>query len=92
MAKTFTAYAAPMAWGPWMTIESHGGAIAFKITYSPIGDTMVMGKVRYHKEKDKLTEEEFKDETLIKTGNVWASIDVCFKGFPLGSTVEGKIE
>lgn len=92
MSKTFTAYAAPMAWGPWMAIQSHGGVITFKITYSAIGDTLVMGKVRYYKEKEKLREEEFKDEVTIKTADVWANIDVCFKGVPLGSTVEGEIE
>ena len=92
MSKTFTAYAPPIVWGLWTTIQSHGGPIAFKITYSPIGDTMVMGKVRYYKEVGKLTEEEFKDEVTIKTANVWANIDVCFKGVPLGSTVEGEIE
>lgn len=92
MSKTFTAYAAPMLWGPWVTIQSHGGPIAFKITYTPIGDTLVMGKVRYYKEKEKLVEEEFKDEITIRTADVWANVEVCFKGLPLGSTVEGEIE
>lgn len=91
MSKRFTAYAAPMMWGPWTTIQNHGGSVTFKIEYSAIGDTVVMGKVRYYKEKDKLVEEEFKDEVVIRTANVWANIDTCFKGLPLGSTVEGEI-
>ena len=91
MSKRFIAYAAPMSWGPWATIQSYGGAIAFKITYIAIGDTMVMGKVRYYRGKDKHVEEEFKDEVVIRTA-VWANVEVCFRGLPIGSTVEGEIE
>ncbi len=91
MSKAFTAWAAPMMWGPWTTIQSHGGVINFKITYSAIGDTMVMGKVKYYKEQGHTSEEEFKDSTSIKTAVVWANIEVCFKGIPTGSTVEGEI-
>ncbi|MFC2974554.1 hypothetical protein ACFOJE_20370 [Azotobacter bryophylli] len=92
MSKTFTAYAAPMSWGPWTTIQSHGGSIAFKISYTSIGDTLVTGKVKYYKDNENMTEEEFKDEITIRTADVWANIGVCFKGIPLGSTVEGVIE
>jgi hypothetical protein len=92
VTKTFTAYAAPMSWGSWATIQSHGGIITFKITYYVVGDTMVMGKVRYYREKEKLVEEEFMDKVTIQTADVWANIDVCFKGVPLGSTIEGTIE
>jgi len=91
VTKTFTAYAAPMMWGPWTTIQSHGGSIAFAISYSAIGDTLVMGKVKYFKAKDTQVEEEFRDETTIRTGDVWANVEVCFKGVPLGSTVNGEI-
>ncbi|MES2684710.1 MAG: hypothetical protein V4650_14415 [Pseudomonadota bacterium] len=91
-AKTFTAYAPPLLWGVWTNILSHGGVVSKKITYAPIGDTVVMGKVRYYKKKDKQVEEEFKDETTITTADVWANIEVCFKGVVTGSTVEGTIE
>ena len=80
-----------MAWGAWNTIESHGGSISRTITYEPVGDTLVLGKVRYFKFKDKSVEEEFKDNTSISTADVWANIEVCFKGVVTGSTVQGEI-
>lgn len=92
MSKQFTAYAPPMMWGAWTTIQSHGGSITFNIKYSVIGDTSVFGKVKYYKTPDLLTEQEFKDEVSITTANVWGNIEVCFKGVVLGSTVEGSIE
>ena len=91
MSKKFTAYAPPMMWGAWNNIQAHGGSINFKITYSPIGDALVMGKVRYFKSDGNQIEQEFKDEISIKTANVWATIEVCFKGLTTGSTVEGEI-
>lgn len=92
MSKTFTAYAPPSTWGPWMTIESHGGPVAFKITYSVIGDTLVMAMVRYFDSADHQAEIEFKDEITFQTADVWANIEVRFKGIVTGSTVEGEIE
>jgi hypothetical protein len=70
MSKQFTAYAPPMAWGVWHTIESHGGSIARTITYEPIGDTVVKGKVKYFKFEGEVVEEEFKDKVSIKTGQI----------------------
>lgn len=91
MPKSFVGYAAPMAWGPWVTIESHGGSISFDINYRAVGDTLVLGKVRYFNKDNKKVEEQFRDEVIITTGNSWANVEVCFKGNPLGSTVEGTI-
>ena len=91
MSRKFTAYAPPLIWGVWHHIQGHGGSINFKITYSPIGDALIMGKVRYFKMDNKQVEQEFKDEISIQTANAWASIEVSFKGLTTGSTVEGEI-
>ena len=91
MPKQFDAYAPPIIWGPYLNIQSHGGSVSFTISYKPVGNTLVKGKVRYWKETDKKIELEFLDRITIKTANVWGNIDVCFKGIPLGSAVQGSI-
>jgi hypothetical protein len=91
MAKQFNLYAPPVIWGPWMPIQSHGGSMHFNISYEAVGNTLVLGKVRYFKDKDKKTELQFSREVRIKTADVWASIEVCFKGIPLGSAVKVEI-
>ncbi len=80
-----------MIWGPYMNIQSHGGAISFTIEYKPVGSTFVKGKVRYWKDQQTQAEMEFIDKVTIRTANVWGNIFVCFKGIPLGSAVQGTI-
>lgn len=94
MTKRFSALAKPIFWSEWQTIEEQTGARSFKITYSGIGnaETLVYGKVKYYKQKDKLVEEEFVDQVMISAADVYASIDVCFKGIPFGTAVEGEIQ
>ena len=91
MPKMFNAYAPPVVWGPWTQIKSHGGPVSFTVKYKAVGSTLVLGKVRYWKESDKKVEQQFVDRITIKTANVWGNIDVCFKGIPLGSAVQGEI-
>lgn len=93
--KQFSALALPLAWGPWTEIQSHLGSLTFTITYAPLGDTLVMGRVRYFKKGNPdpgQVVEEFKDETSITTSNSVANIEVSFKGIILGSAVNGTIE
>ena len=87
----FQAYAPPLIWGPWATIESHTGIRTFKLSYEAIGDTTVTGKVRYCKTIGGFVEQTFAGEIIFTTANAYASVEVCFKGVPLGSAVQGEI-
>lgn len=91
MAKPFKTYAPPMLWGPWEIIDNSAGEMSFKITYSADGNTIVMGKIRYYSQQNKVAEEGFQDEIIIRTGDAIANIEVCFKGLSLGSEVHGEI-
>lgn len=91
MAKEFSAYAPPLIWGAWQTIESHVGSISFTIRYSAVGDVQVLGKVRYSREVGKHAEQEFNEEIKITTAAAYDNIEVAFKGNPLGSAVNGEI-
>ena len=92
MAKILNAYAPPLIWGAEIIIENHLGSISRSISYEPLGDTLVMGRVKYFKEETgnpagKYVEVEFKDEITVKTSNSVASIKCDFKGIVLGSAV-----
>jgi hypothetical protein len=87
----FNAYAPPMVWGAWVRIDSHIGPSTYNISYEALGDTLVMGRVRYFKGSDGGTQviEEFRDSTTITTSNSAANVEVSFKGVPTGSPVQG---
>jgi hypothetical protein len=92
-ARSFVGYAAPMTWGPDVTVASHIGSVTFKISYEAVGDTLVMGRVTYYKGDGagaKVTE-EFRDETTITTSNSVANVICDFKGIPTGSAVNGTV-
>jgi len=89
----FTAYAAPMTWGPDVTVASHIGSFTYTITYEAVGDTLVMGRVSYYKGTGggQKVYEEFKDSTTITTANAVANVVCDFKGVPTGSAVTGSV-
>ncbi|MDG3075996.1 hypothetical protein [Bacillus halotolerans] len=90
VSKQFSAYAPPNFWGVWYTIESHIGPVDLSISYKAVGDTLVLGKVRYFSENGK-KEQEFIDSVQISCGNAVDNVEVCFKGVPTGSAVEGWV-
>lgn len=92
-ARNFVAYAAPMTWGPDVTVASHLGSVTYKITYEAVGETLVIGRVIYYKGPgggEKVTE-EFRNETTITTSNSAANVVCDFKGVPTGSAVNGTV-
>lgn len=90
LTRQFAAYAAPLSWGPWAQIASHGGVVTYNIGYRAIGDTLVHGAVNYYGPNGWVTQ-VFRDSISIRTGNAWANVLVCFHGNPFGSTVHGTI-
>jgi hypothetical protein len=89
--RLFTAWAAPLSWGPWVQVAAHGGAATFDIAYEVIGDTLVLGTVNYYSPSGWRTE-VFRDSVSIQTGDAWAAVNVCFQGNPLGSTIRGQVD
>lgn len=87
---TFSAYAPPFSWGPWVQIATHGGAVNYHIEYSVLGDTTVRGAVSYISANGKVTE-QFIDSVNIRTGNVWGTVHVCFYASATGSAIQGTI-
>jgi len=89
----FTAYAAPMTYGPKVTIGSHGGEASFKISFSVQGDTVVDGRVHYAKRgADGKISESLVNGGTILTSNSFGNIEVDFKGSPLGSEIRITVE
>lgn len=91
--RQFSATAGPSMWGVWYKIGENTGTGSYEIEYRPVDgtNTTVYGKVRYFHITGVRTELEFTDSTNILTGNAYDSIEVCFKGFPLGCAVVGTI-
>ena len=91
--RLLTGYAGPSIWGPELTVLSHLGVTTVKVSYSAIGDTMVLGRIKYHAGPNGgvLKEEEFNGETEVTTANAVANVICQFKGVPLGSTVEVQV-
>jgi hypothetical protein len=79
-----------MVWGPWTVVGSHLGSISFEVEYSALGDTMVMGEIRYFRGPDAGVQvvEGFRDAVTVTTSNSVANIEARFKGVPTGSAVD----
>lgn len=90
LSRTFNAYAGPNVWGPWVQIAAHGGSVGYSISYEAVGSTLVIGAVYYYGSGGWVTQ-QFRDSISIRTGNVWATVHVCFRGTPFGSAVRGII-
>lgn len=91
--RPFSAWAAPMAWGPEVTVANHIGVVTYNISYKAVGNSIVLGRVTYYKGPGNQgrVREQFRDETTITTSKSIATVIVEFLGNPLGSAVEGSI-
>jgi len=49
LTSILSAYAAPSFWGPSVTVASHIGSVSYSIAYEAVGETLVLGRVRYWK-------------------------------------------
>lgn len=92
MTRTFTAYAAPMSWGPELQVASHIGSVTYTISYEGVGNALVLGRVHYFKTGtvEKVTESLISG-ARITTADVVANVEVEFRGVPTGSAVNGTI-
>lgn len=90
MTRRLQAYAPPIAWGPWTIVGSHLGVVTFDIDYTALGDTLVMGEIRYFKGANSGVRvvEGFRDSVTITTSNSVANVEARFKGVPTGSAVD----
>lgn len=82
----YQVYAPPLVFGNWSVVGSHIGTVTVHLVVEPIGDTVVVGQVRYFNSQNVQVEEEFHKETTVSTGNSVANIEVRLKGTPTGSS------
>jgi hypothetical protein len=87
-AGTHHAYAPPNVFGPWVQVGAHSGAASFSISASPVGSTAIVGEVRYYGADGRLRIEPFYGPKSIQTCNCYGTVQVRFKGVPLGSAVD----
>lgn len=87
--RILTGYAGPMTWGPDVEIISHLGAISITVEYEAVGDTLVLGRIKYYSGPNggELKTEEFNGSISITTSNSVANVYCDFKGIVTGSTV-----
>lgn len=88
---SFTAYAPPNIFGPWVTaIDGLGYDAAVRIDVEPQGSTTIFGEVQFANETGQQTVMPFQGIALFKTCNCLQDIKVRLKGVPLGSAVDGS--
>jgi hypothetical protein len=93
MSRNYSFYAPPLVFSPWVNVGSHGGSVTYAISFSPLGDTLIQAEIRYFRyEKLPRVEEPINSGGSIVTANVFANVEMRFKGFPLGSAVDVTIE
>jgi hypothetical protein len=90
-AATYHAYAPPNAFGVWVQVGAHANATAFSISATPVGATSIVGEVRYFGVDGREKIEPFIGSTVIRTCNCVATVQVRFKGIPLGSAVDVNV-
>lgn len=85
-------YAPPLKYGLWREVIGHIGRASFKISVKPIGNTDILGQVRFFDEENKRIIEDFGKSVRIRTGNSVAAVEVRLKGNPLGSSCYVDVE
>lgn len=88
---TFTAYAPPNVFSPWVTvIGGLGFAASVRIDVEPQGSTTIFAEVQYANESGENVTTGFQGTVLLTTSNCLQDIKIRLKGVPLGSTVDGR--
>lgn len=88
-------YAPPVFFGPWVTAASYcATSLTYSISFEPIGDTQILGEVKYFKYPNvEVTESIFSGAKITTApANICANIMVRFKGVPTGSAVDITVE
>jgi len=87
---SFSAYAPPDVFGPWVVaVDGLGYAATVRIDVEPQGSTTLFGEVQYANEDGQQTVTPFQGTALITTCDCLQNIQVHVKGVPLGSMVDG---
>jgi hypothetical protein len=91
--ETVHHYAPPLAWSNWEKLPTVAiGRSSFGISYTPLGDTLVMGKVKYHNDDCEEIIVEFKDSITVTQGECVSHVWVSLKGVVTGSAVDVRVE
>ena len=93
MPRIISAYAPPLTYGAKVIVASHVGSVRYTISYEPVGDAIVLGRVHYFspQSSEKITE-ILPNGATVTTANVVANIEVDFKGAATGSKVDVMID
>jgi hypothetical protein len=88
-ASTYNAYAPPNFYGTWTQVGAHAGAASFNIKAEPIGNTVIVGEVKYFPYANKpAIVVPFRGGVNIRTCPCYGTVQVHFKGIPTGSAVK----
>jgi hypothetical protein len=90
-ATTYHAYAPPNVFGGWVQVGAYANATSFSISVTPVGATAIVGEVRYFGTDGQLKIEQFFGSIAIQTCNCVGTLQVRFKGIPLGSAVNVNV-
>ncbi|MCC5468521.1 hypothetical protein [Pelosinus baikalensis] len=88
--RVFELQALPGIYGVWLEIATHLNSSDYTITAEPLGDTEILGQVKYFNTNNAEIVKDFHREISITTGGM-GTVSVRFKGFPFGSVVRGTI-
>lgn len=90
-AGTYSVWAGPNVFGPWVQVASHASAITYKISAIPVGNTAIVGEVMYFGVDGQRKIESFHRQITIRTCPCVGVVQVRFKGIPFGSAVDVNV-
>jgi hypothetical protein len=92
-SRPYGAWAAPLAFGPYVWLDDHIRKVAYTVTAQPLGEGAVLtGEVKYADGAGSWLYKQFAAEVYFVTGNAVASVQAHFKNNnPTGTFVDGRI-
>jgi hypothetical protein len=91
-AASYSAYAGPNVFGPWIQVGAYLGSVQYSVSASPVGKTAIMGEVRYYGTDGQLKVESFYGSKTVTTCDCVGTLQVRFKGLPLGTAVNVDVK
>lgn len=91
-AASYSAYAGPGVFGSWTQVGAYLSSVRFSISASPVGKTAIVGEARYYGTDGQLKVEPFYGSTTVTTCNCVGTLQVRFKGLPLGTAVNVDVK
>lgn len=93
MPRIISAYAPPLTYGAKVVVASHLGSVSYTISYEPVGDAIVLGRVHHFSSSNgEKSTEALPSGATITTADVVANVEVDFKGAATGSSVRVMID